>query len=97
MNKKAVFRRFRGECFYCGREVHEPHVPQCPLCSTIDHVFSKKYGGSNRLANLVLACRECNEGKDKLAKAVRAVSSPVRGCGHPRYKRAAAVFRAMVR
>lgn len=42
---------------------------QCAYCSTsntqleIDHVYPRSKGGSNRISNLVLACRACNAAK----------------------------------
>lgn len=42
---------------------------QCVYCSTtntrleIDHVHPRSKGGSNRVSNLVIACRACNEAK----------------------------------
>jgi 5-methylcytosine-specific restriction endonuclease McrA len=42
-------------CFYCGCEFRENR--------TIDHQDPKIQGGSNRVVNLVSACRSCNSQK----------------------------------
>nr|WP_282572353.1 HNH endonuclease [Roseomonas acroporae] len=44
-----------GECAYCG-------LPG----DTLDHIIPCAYGGDNSLMNKVLACRACNEGKDRM-------------------------------
>jgi 5-methylcytosine-specific restriction endonuclease McrA len=55
-------RRNRDEgthCFYCG-VAFEPAGPQE---RTVDHRLPRARQGSNRLLNLVFACRACNERK----------------------------------
>lgn len=55
-------RRNRAEgthCFYCG-VAFEPSGPQE---RTVDHRLPRARQGSNRLRNLVFACRTCNERK----------------------------------
>ena len=42
------------QCAYCG-------VEEVPL--EIDHVIPKSRGGTNRLQNLALSCKECNLAK----------------------------------
>lgn len=39
-------------CFYCGVEI--------TIASHLDHLIPVKYGGDNRLRNLVASCRSCN-------------------------------------
>jgi hypothetical protein len=41
-------------CAYCGAR----HIPL-----EIDHIHPKSRGGSDRISNLTLACRECNQAK----------------------------------
>jgi 5-methylcytosine-specific restriction enzyme A len=53
----AVFVRDQGRCLYCGAR----HQDGAQL--TIDHVISRKRGGSDALTNLASACRPCNEDK----------------------------------
>lgn len=56
------------------RLLFETDGPHCAYCNhrftsffdkglTLDHVIPRKYGGSNRLFNLVLCCEECNKQK----------------------------------
>lgn len=85
----APARRNRGEgthCFYCG-VAFEPSGPQA---RTVDHRLPRARQGSNRLLNLVFACRACNERKAArpeagfvtsawLAARRRAVSADVDG------------------
>ena len=47
------------------------HWPDCPYCEApffytegeLDHLESHRSGGSNKLNNLVLVCKECNRRK----------------------------------
>lgn len=43
-------------CHYCGTRL-------TPMTATVDHVTPLAKGGTNRLSNLVLACRRCNYAK----------------------------------
>ncbi|MCB0539594.1 MAG: HNH endonuclease [Bacteroidetes bacterium] len=42
-------------CNYCGSEDN----------LALDHIFPKKYGGSDNAENLIFACRSCNSSKGK--------------------------------
>lgn len=53
----ALFVRDRGACVYCGAAYQDGAQ------LTVDHVQSRKRGGSDAFANLVTACRPCNEDK----------------------------------
>ena len=53
--RRAVKRRDRGACRYCGTAVAEHYE--------IDHVIPVRDGGITTMRNLVLACRECNQTK----------------------------------
>lgn len=46
-------------CFYCGEKLSKKQ-------RTVDHVAPRKKGGSNKLDNLVVACRKCNWEKDDM-------------------------------
>jgi hypothetical protein len=50
-----VLARFGWRCVYCGKG-------QVPL--ELEHIRPKSRGGSDRVANLALSCRPCNQRKD---------------------------------
>jgi hypothetical protein len=50
-----ILEKWQRRCAYCGAE-------NVPL--EIEHVVPKSKGGSNRVSNLTLSCRDCNEQKD---------------------------------
>lgn len=60
---QTLVRRHGPACIYCGSEMTEPDPsrPEAPTMRTIDHFHPKALGGTNRLANLVLACATCNQ------------------------------------
>jgi 5-methylcytosine-specific restriction endonuclease McrA len=49
-----LLEKFRRRCAYCGRE-------QVPF--ELDHIRPRSRGGSDRVSNLCLACRDCNAAK----------------------------------
>jgi hypothetical protein len=55
--REYLLEKFGREYAYCG-------ATNTPI--EIEHVYPKSRGGSNRVSNLTLACRECNEEKDNL-------------------------------
>lgn len=52
--REYLLERDGRKCAYCGKE-------KVPL--EIEHIVPRSRGGSNRLSNLTLACRTCNEKK----------------------------------
>ena len=52
--REYLLEKFGRKCAYCGRE-------GIPL--EVDHVVPKSRGGTDRVSNLTLACRECNQAK----------------------------------
>ena len=52
--REYLLEKWGRKCAYCGAQ----HVPL-----NIDHAHAKARGGSNRIANLVLACVPCNSKK----------------------------------
>lgn len=52
--KEYLLTKWRRKCVYCNAE-------NIPL--EIEHIIAKSKGGSNRVSNLTLACRKCNEAK----------------------------------
>ncbi len=53
---KEAFRVHGGNCFYCEKSVTAEEL-------SIDHVEATAVGGKGHLANLVIACAPCNQGK----------------------------------
>lgn len=51
--RRRVMRRDRGTCRYCGSPLEAAEIE-------IDHVVPIAKGGPSNLANLVVACRDCN-------------------------------------
>ena len=56
--REYLLEKFGRRCAYC-------EITSVPL--EIEHVVAKSKGGSNRVSNLTLACRDCNEEKDNLS------------------------------
>ncbi|PTQ51897.1 MAG: HNH endonuclease [Hydrogenibacillus schlegelii] len=52
--REYLLEKFGRKCAYCGKE-------NVPL--EIEHVVPKSRGGTDRVSNLTLACRECNRAK----------------------------------
>ncbi|AUB43283.1 5-methylcytosine-specific restriction endonuclease McrA (plasmid) [Nostoc flagelliforme CCNUN1] len=52
--KEYLLTKWGRNCVYCGAE-------NLPL--EIEHIHSKSKGGSDRISNLTLACRKCNQVK----------------------------------
>ena len=59
----ALMKRDGAACWYC-------HIPLTIVNATLDHKHPKSKGGSDKLKNLVLACRGCNIAKGDTAYAV---------------------------
>jgi len=53
--REYVLEKFHHTCVYCDAK----DVP-----FNLDHIHPKGKGGSNRVSNLALSCRPCNEAKD---------------------------------
>jgi 5-methylcytosine-specific restriction endonuclease McrA len=54
--REYLLEKWGRKCAYCGAE-------NVPL--EIEHITPKSRGGSDRVSNLTLACRSCNEAKGK--------------------------------
>lgn len=52
--REYLLEKWNRQCTYCG-------IDDVPL--EIEHIKPKSKGGSNRVSNLTLACRECNQVK----------------------------------
>ena len=56
LTNKALFRRDRHMCMYCGKKSAESNL-------TRDHLIPLSRGGKDRWQNVVSACRRCNQHK----------------------------------
>jgi 5-methylcytosine-specific restriction endonuclease McrA len=54
--RQQIYRRDAETCRYCGRRGRGVRLE-------LDHVFPVSRGGTDRIGNLVTACRECNRAK----------------------------------
>ncbi len=52
--REYLLEKWGRKCAYCGKS-------SVPL--NIDHVVARSRGGTNRISNLTLSCRDCNESK----------------------------------
>ena len=52
--REYLLEKFGRKCVYCGEE-------NVPL--QVEHIIPKTRGGSNRVSNLTIACKECNQRK----------------------------------
>ena len=58
--REYILTKWRWKCAYCGKS-------GVPL--EIEHIIPRSRGGTNRVANLTLSCRKCNQNKgNKTAK-----------------------------
>jgi len=55
--REYLLEKFGRKCCYCGKE-------NTPL--EVEHIIPKSRGGTNRVDNLCLACRECNQKKGNM-------------------------------
>lgn len=55
-SRKAVIKRDKSSCQYCGKSLSAAHV-------TIDHVLPRAQGGTTTFLNCVVACQTCNNKK----------------------------------
>ena len=85
--RSYVFHRDGRKCGYCGSTRAERYE--------LDHIVPKTRGGADRVSNLVVSCRECNEKKSnqplsefladrptRLAAIRRIQRSPLSGAAH---------------
>ena len=56
LTNRALFRRDRNLCLYCGGHFHDTEL-------TRDHVVPRSRGGADSWDNVVAACRRCNHQK----------------------------------
>ena len=51
--RKVVYQKTMGHCAYCGIKLD-------PFSFVVEHVVSRKWGGTNSLKNLLPSCTSCN-------------------------------------
>jgi 5-methylcytosine-specific restriction endonuclease McrA len=52
--REYLLEKWQRQCAYCGKR----NIP-----FEVEHIIPKSRGGSNRISNLTLACRDCNQRK----------------------------------
>lgn len=67
--REYLLEKWGCTCAYCG-------VKDVPL--EVDHIQPRARGGSNRVSNLTLACRDCNRDKDSQKVDVFLANNPAR-------------------
>jgi 5-methylcytosine-specific restriction endonuclease McrA len=60
--RRAIFRREKGRCFYCGKKL-------CEGGWGLDHVVPQALGGDNAATNAVACCHWCNCAKGEMEAA----------------------------
>ncbi len=60
--REYLLARHRHSCAYCDGASGDPVLE-------VEHIQPRSRGGSNRVANLVIACRRCNEAKGQRSAA----------------------------
>jgi hypothetical protein len=51
--RESIKEEWNYECAYCGSEKN----------LTLDHIIPRSKGGSDKITNIVCACKECNHDK----------------------------------
>ncbi len=67
--REYLLEKWHRKCAYCGAN-------DVPL--QVEHIQPKSRGGTNRISNLTLACRSCNNAKDNLSIKVFLAKDPKR-------------------
>lgn len=84
--RKRLWEKQEGRCVWCKRpmvfECAQPGQSHNPREATIEHLKRKADGGTNRLENLSLACRECNLMRDACLRMARLEGDQEVGVGY---------------
>jgi len=67
--REYLLEKWQRRCAYCGAK-------DLPL--EVDHIHPRSRGGSDRVSNLTLACRDCNQAKGNQPVEVFLVNDPKR-------------------
>lgn len=81
--KTLVRQRAGQRCEYC--QLHQEDSPVATL--HIEHIIPKKHGGSDDVANLALACIDCNLYKGSNLTGIDPESGEIIELFHPRRQR----------
>lgn len=72
--RRDLRARDGDNCFYCGCAMRFGSIIKKngwkydpPNMATLEHLIDVKYGGSNAMDNLVLACKACNNGRNYMS------------------------------
>ena len=90
--RRQVRERARERCEYCLLAESEAFFPHEP-----DHIIALKHGGETLLANLALACFDCNRFKGSDIASVDPVTGVVTPLFNPRTQAWAEHFRLLDR
>lgn len=71
--------RARERCEYCRLAEADAHLPHEP-----DHIIAEKHGGTSALANLALACFDCNRFKGSNIASLDPLSGELTPLFNPR-------------
>lgn len=71
--KDALFQRDGANCCWCGRRLTRKRGWK--NTATFEHMVPKALGGANSLANLKLACAECNNKRGDTGMMQRGVEA----------------------
>jgi hypothetical protein len=80
--RKFVQTRALGRCEYCLFAQSDAGLPH-----EIDHVISRKHGGTSDLENLALACYLCNRYKGSDIASIQSGTGEIVRLFHPRQDR----------
>src|SRR4051812_15713665 len=59
--RRELYEKQKGCCYYCNKKcVLEAKDSNAPDSATLEHLIPKSRGGSGKIDNLVVSCRECN-------------------------------------
>lgn len=67
--RRSLWAAQSGRCSYCGTRIRRHSDGKSSSDATLDHVMPVSLGGDGRPANLVYACRTCNEEKGDMHPA----------------------------
>jgi len=66
---KPLWKRQNGKCYFCDCDTHLRKLgnPMLPNTATVEHLYAKTNGGTNRPSNLRMSCHQCNSNKGNMS------------------------------